>query len=969
MPADVRRSAVPILAVAARPLAQTLFRNPSMTNFKRLTRRALCVASGVAVLPVAALPAQAPDTAQRVVVTGSALAQAADDSSGTIQVITAEDIRRSARTSVQEVLQNLTATGAGTLSQSFPGSFAAGAAGVSLRGLTVGSTLVLIDGLRMAPFPIGDDGQRSFVDIASLPLEAVDRIEVLKDGGAAIYGSDAIAGVVNVILKRSFVGATMTGDLGTSQLGGGTLRRAAFLYGSGDLDADGHNVYLTGEFRRQDPIRLAQRGSLFTQTDYRASGGDDTTLGSHAFSTSGPPYSATGYVTNPDGSIAGFMKGCDATRFAADQCTYRDTWHQILPPTRNANLTGRLTQSLGPDWQLTLDAAWFDSQSEQLLQPARTFSSGDQGIVFGPGEAPTLLAALAPTTIASTNPSFPAGTGLARGDLVYTFLDLGPRTTRTDARTTRLVGAAKGRAGAWQIEAALGYSQVVLAQVSTNFVSAANLQTALDSLTDPYLVGGPDPASVDAFIAPRQAASSLSRLGLVHVDATRDIATLPGGAWSAAVGADQVFRTQHAVSAAGFADGLVDGGNAYAIGRQDVSSLHAETIAPVSRSLELDAAVRYDHYNISGGRTSPQLGFRYAPFAALSFHGTASRGFRAPGPDENGNAGQAYTAGRISDPVLCADGNAATAGNFPQECRLTALFLQTTNRHLRAETSKNTTLGLTLQPLPGMSAALTAYSIEVDHQIVVGPASLVRGTNLAPIGQLQSDGSTVLVVPPVAPIAYAQTPYVNADQTITSGLELEVKGRRRIAGLGDFSSDLMVTHVARYDLTVDGHTYRLAGTHGPSTVSGDTGNPRTRIQWANTFARDAWDMTATLNFVGSYGVTDPSTAAVFGVGETDCASALNDDGGQGGLAYATAVGNGQPPSSLCRVRSFTSVDLSGRAALTRQLSLHGAILNLFNSGPPHDWASYGGAGAPYNPALHLSGAIGRYFTAGAAYTF
>lgn len=945
-----------------------------MTKSLTRVRRACLAATGAATLQCGSLHAQpvvdAPSTEQRVVVTGSAIGRVRGESPDPVQIITAEDMRRSGRTSLQEVLQSLTANGQGSLSQSFPGSSAAGAAGVSLRGLTVGETLVLIDGYRMAPFPIGDDGQRAFVDIANLPFDAVDRIEVLKDGASATYGSDAIAGVVNIILKRSFTGARLTGDAGTSQRGGGALRHVAALFGRGNLAADGHNLYVAAEFRAQDAIRFDQRGSLFTQTDYRSTGGENLTPGAHNPSVGDHPYSGTGYVTSSDGTIAGFMRGCDAASFAADQCTYRDTWHEILPSTRHADLTGRFTQTLGADWQLGVDASWFDSRSDQTLQPARTFTDGYQGLVFGPGQLPLLLPALPPTSIASTNPSFPVGTGLNAGNLYDTFLDLGPQVTRTDARTTRLNAELQGRAGDWELVAALGGSQVTLRQVSSNVVNAANLQTALDSVTNPYLVGGPNTPEVDAFVAPRLSAFSTSRLAFAHLQASRDMATLPGGAWRIAVGADQGVRTQHAVSAAAYADGSVAGGNAYAIGTQDSASIHAETRLPLTHAFELDAALRYDHYNISGGRASPKLGLRFAPWEVVSFHGTASRGFRAPGPAENGNAGQAYTDGTVNDPLLCKDGNPSTVGNFPAECSVAVSGVQATNRALRAETSTNYTLGLTLQAVRDLTARLDFFSVKVDHQIVVGPGVFVRGSNLAPLDQVQADGTTTLVSPPVAPIAYLATPYINANSTKVSGVDLELKAHRRVAGLGDFSSGLTLTYIGRYDTTIDGVTYRLAGTHGPSTVSGDTGNPRTRVQWASTFATDTWDVTTTLGYVGGYGVTDPAAVVTYGTPEDTCAQALASQGGRAGNAYKTALAEGNVPNAgLCRVKAFTSVDLAARIAVTKRFSLHGSVNNLFDSGPPHDWATYNGAGAPYNPALHLSGAIGRFLTVGATYEF
>src|ERR1700720_4756955 len=184
----------------------------------------------------------APEPLQEIVVTGSHISRTDAETSSPIEIITAVELHQSGYTSVQDVLHNLTANGQGTLSQGFSGAFASGAAGIALRGLNVGSTLVLIDGHRMAPYPIGDDGQRSFVDIANIPFDAIERIEVLKDGASAEYGSDAVAGVVNIILKKSYQGASITADAGTSRYWDGNTYHGAFIVGAGDLVNDGHNA-------------------------------------------------------------------------------------------------------------------------------------------------------------------------------------------------------------------------------------------------------------------------------------------------------------------------------------------------------------------------------------------------------------------------------------------------------------------------------------------------------------------------------------------------------------------------------------------------------------------------------------------------------------------------------------------------------------------------------------------------------
>jgi len=905
---------------------------------------------------------------QRVNVTGSNVRRIDSETPSPVQVITAQELKSSGYTSVQDVLHNITANGQGTLSQNFSAGFASGAAGISLRGLMVGATLVLLDGHRMAPFPNADDNQRSFVDISNIPFDAVERIEVLKDGASAVYGSDAIAGVVNIILKRSFVGKTITADLGTSHRNDGSTYHVAGMLGFGDLGSDGHNVYVAAELRKQNQIKLTDRGGSFTQTDFSADGGYDLTPGVPGNpQVGGHPASATGYVTDASGTIVGFMPGCDAARLAAGRCTFHDTWRQIQPATENYNLLGRYTQNLGAGWQLSVQASYFESKARQVFGLSRAFSSGFQAIASGPGVTPTLLPASDPTTISNTNPSFPAGTGLTSGVLHYNFLDLGPRTTDTDARSSRLIAGVEGRLAAWDLAASVGYTQVLLNLTSRNWVDPVNLQAALDSATDPYRVGGPNSAAVTAFIAPALAAHHTSKLGFIHVAAGRELMTLSGGPLALALGADLVRWSLDSRQPESVEAGRIPFGNGFAVGRQDVKSVFGELVAPVAKSVELDAAVRYDHYKLSGGKASPKFGIKYKPTPEFALRATASRGFRAPGPTENGTAG-AIAGLALSDPVLCPDpAHPVAPGSFPTQCARGVAGLFGSDPALKPETSTGYTLGLIVEPAKGLSATLDLYSIKIRNQIVCCSAgTTVRGTNFTPIEQVQPDGSTALVVPQVAPIAYVQSGYINAGSTATSGVDFGLQLRGKVDGVGTFKSDLTISHMVRYDLTIDGVTYHLAGTHGPFVVSGDTGSPRTRAQWANTFERGPWQFTGTLNYISSYGVTDPSA------GQVTCLDALINSGGAASSAYQAVLNSGTIPNGVgCKVRSFTTFDAYTRYQVGRQFSIHASVLNLFNASAPKDWATYGGAegAVPWNPSFHAQGAIGRYFNIGVTYSF
>ncbi len=148
----------------------------------------------------------------RITVTGSNIPRTNTETPSPVQVVTRQEIDRTGKTTVAEYLQTLTADGSGSIPKTFGNGFAGGGAGISLRGLGAGSTLVLLNGRRMATYGLADDGQKVFTDLSTIPLDAVERVEVLKDGASAIYGSDAIAGVVNIILRSDFQGAILRGS-------------------------------------------------------------------------------------------------------------------------------------------------------------------------------------------------------------------------------------------------------------------------------------------------------------------------------------------------------------------------------------------------------------------------------------------------------------------------------------------------------------------------------------------------------------------------------------------------------------------------------------------------------------------------------------------------------------------------------------------------------------------------------------
>jgi len=252
-------------------------------RFRRtvVSRAAITALWGTAALLAsqATLAQQQPSTTlQRVEVTGSNIKRTDTETASPVQVLTREDIEKTGRQTIQEVLRGITADGLGSIPTSFSNGFAAGSAAVSLRGLGVNSTLVLVNGRRMTTYGLADDGIRNFVDLNSLPLEAVERVEVLKDGASAIYGADAVGGVVNVILRKNYQGKAIGGTYGQTGHSDGKTERGFASYGVGDIDADKYNVFVTLEASKQDNIWSKDRGFI-GQSDLRSNNFYDTTLG------------------------------------------------------------------------------------------------------------------------------------------------------------------------------------------------------------------------------------------------------------------------------------------------------------------------------------------------------------------------------------------------------------------------------------------------------------------------------------------------------------------------------------------------------------------------------------------------------------------------------------------------------------------------------------------------------------------
>jgi len=904
---------------------------------------------------------------QRVEITGSYIRRADAETPSPVQVLNAKDLRNSGYTSVGEVLQNITANGAGTLSQNFSGGFAAGGSGISLRGLNNNATLVLIDGHRMASYPLADDGSRSFVDISNIPFEAVERIEILKDGASAVYGSDAMAGVVNVILKKNFKGLTLSAEKGIATEGGGKTQHFTGTWGTGDLEADGHNAFLSVEYRQQDPIYYTQRKGrgVWQELDMSRFGGSNKALGVITPQNTAP-LTLSPYLLNPgvprvagaDNSRAfSFFPGAACGSYgqlAAGGCAYDDPTKQIQPRTENINILASYTKKLGGDWEANVKASMFGSRVK-IEQGLTNFPSsyGNQ-LELMSGVPPHYIpnSAIPEIRIPAGYPGNPFGVpAIVRGPMQ----DAPDRYIGTDSRAYRLAADVGGTAGAWDLNFSLGYTRNNLERKSYGALNVPALNAALNRPVNPYRIQGQNSPEDMAAIYKTLRSFDTSELDFAEARAARSLMKLSGGDLQVSTGAS-IFHTKLSAPSLPNADGITNG--AYAFGSETVSSAYAEFSAPVLKTLEIDGAVRYDHYSLAGNSTTPKLAFKFTPNQVFALRGTVAKGFRAPGPAENGNAASAGGVGSNADPLLCAGGyrpdGRYPAGTVIAACNESLIGLTTTNPDLQPEHSLSATLGMILEPVRGWSTTIDLYQIKVKDQIVGGPLS---GTPVrlspAPSDCADGSGGTVTCTPSLGRIAYYPATPINANSTRTRGVELGTRYRWNLGSYGRLRTELQYTHAFSYTMVIGGEEYELAGGHGPSSIGADTANPKDRAQLDFGWERGPFEATTTLHWIKGFDLTDPS------IGQTTC---------QEGAGMNGVFPNGNVPQNFCRVGSFLQTDLTLNYKMTSQWTLHASVRNMFNRQPPADVSTYG-SGYPYNLSLHSAGAVGRFVNVGAIYRF
>jgi iron complex outermembrane receptor protein len=887
---------------------------------------------------------------QRVTVTGSNIKRTDTETASPVQVLSRSDIEKTGKQSIQEVLRGITADGQGSIPSSFSNGFASGSAAVSLRGLGVNSTLVLVNGRRMTTYGLADDGTRNFVDLNSLPLEAVERIEVLKDGASAIYGADAVGGVVNVILRSNYTGASIGGSYGQSSRSDGQTTRAFAVLGVGNIDTDKYNVFFSLEASQQKNIWSVDRGFL-GQTDLTSKGFYDTTNGAPRFwlgATTPSTTSPWGVTRTPpagSGTRVNVIK-CDPSQIIASTglCGYNSrTEQEIQPAIDRVNFFGRGTLQFSPSLTAYAEVGLFNSKSRSN----GTLGGNNDGGVYRPGNPADPLIVHGLMTLPAGHPDNTFGVDRT---LAYAPLELGGRDQKTDNTVIRLVQGLQGNAYGWDFDIGFSYIKSRLKNDNYGYINYDAMQAALDNGT--YRINRPNTTApnVLAAVSPTLSTVPTSSIKSIDAKASRELMALPGGALGLAIGAETRWEAANTPAVPGTDTGSIVGlGYSQFSATRRVSAIYSELTAPVAKWLELSGAARYDHYSDFGDSTTPKIGFKLKPIDQIAIRGTYSEAFRAPGPAETGGSSFGFTSVGI---------------------------LSQGNPNIKPETAKSYTLGLIAEPFAGASATLDFWKIDRKNEIVqADPAAIIpagtplTGTPLSKIPGSQPD--TFIYYDSTGALSTVTGFYRNAAKTKTDGVDLELRHKMSLGEAGRLTTQLNWTHVRKFQRTdPDGNTFDYAGTSGPIVLSAGAGTPKDRASLSLGWDRGPWSVTGVLNYVGPLKLIDHKGETVTDNGDgtvTDDTNGLvyNSNGATNCAVFDTA-GN---PYSKCRLPSFTTFDLFAKWTPIKNLDINFSIQNLFDRKAPFDPYLVLTYGINYNQTWHQAGAVGRFFTLGAKYTF
>jgi outer membrane receptor protein involved in Fe transport len=831
-------------------------------SIRRAVRLALFTgAASVATgLPAAAAdqPASsAPEVVEEVVVTGSRIRVRDYDAISPVTTVSAEAIQATGQLSVEEVLNKLPQVVPGlTASSNNPAN---GTSTVDLRGIGTPRTLVLINGRRLTP-----STQTGVVDLNNIPVRLIDRVEVVTGGASAVYGSDALAGVVNFIMKEDYQGFDLGIQHGQSAEDDGAQDQFDILLG-GNLGEDRGNITAFASYFKRDSVLQSERE--FTRVD-RGQNGSATgnarlpnvalnpypTVG--AFTGGGSTSRDYAFNLNNNGGVREWNNTLPETSADGQGDRYNfSPVNFLLTPGERINIGAMGNLKLNDHVTAYMDLMYVDSRNANQLAPTPAVN-----VPFDP-DSPLLSAQARALMDARPNPNAP-------GFLTRRMVEIGPRLQENKSKLEQADVGFRGDLPYkdWQFDVSYQFGRTEFINVTHNDVSRSKFAAALSNCPADYVKFVPGCVPVNAFgagsITPEMANfirldfsdTTIFERQLVNASINGSLAELPAGPLGFAVGAEYRKDSSEFVPDLAKKQGDILGFNAAqpVAGEFDVTELFVESVVPLLKdlpavkSLSLEAGLRYSDYSSVGEVTSYKAGLDWAPMSSLHVRGMYQRAVRAPSVFELFQAGDTGFP-PVNDPCASTRANGTTRvvpADVAAFCQATwginsATYTQTNgqveslfygNPNLSEETSDTLTFGFALAPeaIPNLHLSVDYYKIKVQDFVntLEGGAT---GVVLACFASLDIDSDACFSRDLNAALVFrdgvgdlkTRVPVANLSALETDGVDLNVSYDVPLGFSSERFDDslqvnLLVTWLGSYEL--DHIDYR--GTIGAYNISG-----------------------------------------------------------------------------------------------------------------------------------------------------
>ncbi|RPE63018.1 iron complex outermembrane receptor protein [Tibeticola sediminis] len=922
---------------------------PRRFRLQPLTHSVLLACGTMALAATPALAQTANTELQRVEITGSSIKRIAAEGALPVMVMKAEDIKATGATSVADLIQKISTVQGGSVESGAVGGESHGFTGISLHNIGETRTLVLLNGKRMAQF--GGQTLTGFgagFDVNALPISAIERVEILTDGASALYGADAIAGVVNFITKHDVTEGDVTIGFSNPK-GGAREKRVSASKGFGSKEKDGFNVFMSfghdertqlnataRDFAKTGNIQFDYEGQRYQTQKYSSRNIPANVV--NAGRLVSPYYLKNG--TCPPGSfLVTDTQFCGYDYIAA---------LEIYPERKRDSFMVSAVKPIG-DHELYADVLLSRTQQISRIAPV----PGEVGIPTGSALYNEYLTPLGMT-----------GKATAR----YRFTDLGKRTNDDKADFQHLVVGSRGTLAGWDYDASLLHSQSdVKGNISGYPGSLAVDRLVKSGLLNPFVGPGQQTAAAQAAIDGVNYRGywdgGTAKLTALNLNGSRPVGKLDGGPIMLGAGVN-FNREEFASKPSPFAQGILSDpvkgtrcdpaagdcdqrfGDAaakppYSASRNS-KGVFGELQLPVSKKLEFGLAARYDNYSDFGDATTAKASFRWTPMPNLLVRGSLGTGFHAPTVPQVKGALQSYgvTGGTyICTPELLAIANSLGAQCQPGKGQYDVYAGG--NPEIKPEKSRQATIGIRFEPNNQLSLGADLWHVAIRDAFGQLPeAAFFTNPN-----QYRSLFSTA--TDPGTGNKYLAIVQANGNlgKSYTTGIDFDIVGKAK-TGWGDLNSQLTLTYMLRDEAQIEkGGKYYT----GLGRFDDDLGTVTFRYKgrWANTLKTGNFAHTLAINFQSGY--TDGTTT----------------------VDVLDAMGNVVDSKDLrIKVPAYVTFDWQTTWTFDKKWSVTGGVLNLTDRKPPLSISDIGyNRGQPRGYDDRYYDPRGRTFYVNASYKF